>query len=193
VSATPGAALTRLTEVLSGLGIPFLIGGSLASSIHGIPRTTLDVDLVVELLPRHAEPLAGRLRPEFYTDADMIARALETGRAFNLIHIASGYRFGLFPLSSDAFPQSEFARRRVEATSPFGAPLQLPVATPEDTVLAKLKWFQAGHEVSERQWNDVRGVLEVQKGRLDLEYVRHWACHLRIEEMLDRALREAGL
>lgn len=192
MTPTPAAGFSRLLESLEGLGIAYLAGGSLASSIHGIPRTTLDIDLVADIRPNQAQPLADVLGPEFYCDADLVARALETGRAFNIIHIASGYKFDLFPLTADPFLRSEFDRRRVEATSLFGVPLRLPVAAPEDTILAKLAWYEAGNRISEHQWNDVLGVLAVQKSALDLAYLRRWALHLRVGELLEQAMRESG-
>jgi hypothetical protein len=122
----------------------------------------------------------------------MIRDCLRTGRPFNLIHHTSSYKFDIFPLSRDPYYQVQFERRRFEETSQLGEPPQLPVTTPEDTILTKLVWFRSGGEVSERQWNDVRGVIEVQKGRLDVEYLRQWARHLRVEDLLESALQQSG-
>jgi len=184
----PDIGFRRLMEALERLGIPYLVGGSLASSIHGIVRATRDIDLVADLRASQIEPLVEALGADFYADPAMIREALATGRAFNLIHYPSTYKFDVFPVLPDPYHQLQLQRRRMETTAQFGGTLQLPVATPEDTILAKLAWYRSGGEVSERQWNDVRGVIAVQKGRLDLEYLRCWAGHLRVEDLLERAL-----
>jgi hypothetical protein len=187
------AGLRRLIEALNSLGIPFLIGGSLASSVHGVPRATMDVDLVVDLRPEQIAPLAKTLGAEFYADVQALREAVRTGRASNLIHYSSGYKFDFFPLSSDPFHQTEFGRRvMVQIDVPGAGALQLPVATAEDTILSKLNWYRMGEEVSTRQWNDVLGVLRVSGSQLDMDYLRRWSSHLSIEDLLDRALLEAS-
>ncbi len=187
---SPETGFKLLVDALDKLRVPFLVGGSLASSIHGIVRATVDIDLVADLPPSQVEPLVKELGAEFYADAAMIRESLKTGRAFNLIHYASSYKFDIFPLSPDPYYQQQFQRRRLEETVQFGRELKLPIATPEDTILTKLAWYRTGGEVSERQWHDVRGVIEVQKGRLDLAYLRKWAAHLRVEELLERIFGE---
>jgi hypothetical protein len=185
--------LRRLIEALDGLGIPFLVGGSMASSIHGVPRATMDIDLVVDLTPEHIALLSRTLDAEFYVDAQALEEALRTGRAFNLIHYASTYKFDLFPLSSDPFHQSEFHRRVIVQVEVHGAgPLRLPVATAEDTILAKLKWYRMGGEVATRQWSDVLGVLQVSGSQMDMAYLSSWSRHLGVQDLFDRALSEAS-
>ncbi|MEW6743961.1 MAG: hypothetical protein AB1486_14515 [Planctomycetota bacterium] len=68
---------------------------------------------------------------------------------------------------------------------------QAKFASPEDTVLHKILWYQKGGGVSERQWGDVLGILKVQRDQLDLGYMRHWAQSLGITELLERAIGEA--
>ncbi len=110
VPADPLAAFQRLVEALERLDIPFLVVGSLASSIHGIYRATADVDLVAAIDPRKVDPLVKELGEEFYADPEMIRESLSRGRGFNLIHYASSYKFDLFPLSPDPYHQTEFSR-----------------------------------------------------------------------------------
>jgi hypothetical protein len=184
----------RLVEALTSLDIAFLVGGSMASSIHGVPRATMDIDLLVDLTPEKAAQLAEALASEFYVDAEAVEDALLTGRSFNLIHLASGYKFDLFPLTAEAFLKSEFRRRLfVEADIPGAGVLELPVATAEDTILAKLRWFRSGGEASYRQWDDVLGILCNRGAALDEDYLRRWARHLQLEDLLDRAVSEAPL
>ncbi len=180
-------ALAALIEALSRAAIPYMIGGSMASGIHGIYRTSLDVDLVADIRPAQIARFIHELGVEFYADADMMRNALDTGRSFNLIHFASSYKFDIFPLSSDPFQQSQFARREIRDIALGAETLAMPVATAEDTLLMKLVWYRSGGQVSERQWNDVRGIVAVRQQRLDREYIRHWAPYLKVTDLVDAA------
>ena len=187
-----GQALLALVGALDRSAIHYLIGGSVASGIHGIYRTSLDVDLLADIHPGQIARLIQELGGEFYADAGMMRDALASGRSFNLIHFASSYKFDIFPLSSDPFQQSQFSRREMKDILLGGGAIAVPVATAEDTLLMKLAWYRAGGEVSERQWNDVRGIAEVQRERLDRDYLRRWAVHLLVQDLLDAALEPAG-
>jgi len=179
-----GQAFQLLIEALGRGAIPFLIGGSMASGIHGIYRTSLDVDLVADIQPGQIGRLIEELGGAFYADAGTMQSALRSGRSFNLIHFASSYKFVVFPLSTDSFQQSQFSRRQMKEVALGGATITAPVATAEDTILMKLVWYRSGGEVSERQWNDVRGILAVQRQRLDLAYLRQWAGYLKVADLL---------
>ncbi|HXM43765.1 MAG TPA: hypothetical protein VN924_21200 [Bryobacteraceae bacterium] len=187
-----GQALQALAEALGRSAIPYLIGGSMASGIHGVYRTSLGVDLVADLHPGQVARLIRELGGEFYADAGMMYDALESGRAFNLIHFGSSYKFDVFPLSPDPFQQSQFSRREMRDIALGGVALALPVATAEDTLLMKLVWYRSGGEVSERQWNDVRGIAAVQRQRLDRGYLRRWAEYLKVADLVHAALPPAG-
>jgi hypothetical protein len=181
------AVVLTVTRVLEGLAVPYLLGGSLASSLHGIPRSTQDADLVVDLQPEHIHPLVAALASEFYLDADRAADAVRRRASFNVIHLATMTKVDLFVLKHDPLSRQEMERRQfVELPVPAGA--RLPVATAEDIVLQKLLWFRAGGEVSDRQWLDLLGVLKVKRAELDLAYVERWAAELGLDELLRRAL-----
>jgi len=184
-------ALHVLVEALGRSAIPFMIGGSMASGVHGIFRTSLDAALVADMHPGQIARFVQELGGKFYADAGMMRDALKSGRSFNLIHLASSYKFDLFPLLSDAFQQSQFSRREMRDIVLGGETLALPVATAEDTLLMKLAWYRSGGEVSERQWNDVRGIVAVQQQRLDREYLGKWAEYLNITDLVDAALAAA--
>lgn len=183
-----GQALHALIEALGRSAIPYLIGGSVASGIHGIYRTSLDVDLVADIRHGQIVRFIQELGAGFYADAGMMRDALESGGSFNLIHFASSYKFDIFPLSSDPFHQSQFSRREMRDIVLGGGTIAVPVATAEDTLLMKLVWYRSGGEVSERQWNDVRGIVAVQRQRLDREYLRLWAAYLKVADLVDAAL-----
>lgn len=184
----PAAGFRRLLAVLDRLDIPYMVGGSLASSIHGIVRATQDVDLVADIRMEHVDRLAAELKAEFYADPEMMRQALRAGRMFNIIHYTSSYKFDIFPLSRDAYQEAQFARRTIVEYCFEGEALTFYVASPEDTILTKLAWYRAGNEVSERQWSDVLDVVRVKRGLLDLVYLRKWAAPLGVEDLLEQAL-----
>ena len=191
MTALPGEGLLRLLEVFNRLEIPYMIGGSGASSVHGLVRTTGDIDIVAKIVPENAPSIATELQQDFYVDEGQIRSALEHSRSFNLIHYGSSYKFDIFPLTADRYQQVQFARRRYQKSSVFTSEaLELAVSSPEDVILSKLRWYRQGGEVSEQQWNDVLGVIAVQGDKLDLAYLREWAGYLGVSALLDQALTE---
>lgn len=186
------AAVGRVVAAFEELGVDYLVGGSVASSLFGEPRQTVDADLVARLFSRHAELLVTRLAGDFYADLPTIVTAIQTQGSFNLIHLASMTKVDVFVRWRDPFGQSQFARRQRKSVGQ-SAPLELFFATAEDTVLAKLDWYRKGGEISDRQWRDLLGVLKVQAALLDQAYLVHWANELEVTDLLRRALKEAGL
>jgi hypothetical protein len=181
----------EVTEVLERLGVPYLLAGSLASSVHGIPRSTQDADLVAALEDRHVGPLVAALAGAFYIDEERARDAVRRRASFNVIHLGTMLKVDLFVLTDDPLARQEMARRQLFELIPGSS--ALPVATAEDTVLQKLHWYRRGGGVSDRQWTDILGVLKVQRGRLDLAYLQQGATHLEVEDLLDRVLVEAGI
>ena len=173
--------------VFESLGLRYLIGGSLASSLHGVPRSSNDADLLAELPWAHVDEFVRRLEADFYIDGDMIRDSIRRGISFNLIHYASSFKVDVFVLTDDAFGQAEMQRRQLHDTGRGAAHF----ATAEDMVLQKLRWYRAGGESSERQWLDVLGILKVKATRLDLDYARPWADRIGVRDLLDRALADA--
>lgn len=178
-------------EALRGLGITSVIGGSLASAVHGMARSTLDTDLVADVRREQARPLALALRPAFYVDEAAIAEAVERQASFNLIHLETMFKVDVFVAGARPFSRQQLARRRtmVVATEPERT---AAVLSPEDTILAKLDWYRQGGGQSERQWRDILGVLKAQAGQLDQPYLDDWARQLRVTDLLEQARREAG-
>lgn len=179
-----------VAEALERLGVDFHLGGSLASSIHGFPRATLDADLVADLAPGQGEALARQLGSAFYADPHAMEAAIRSRSCLSVIHLETMFKVDVFVRRESPFDRESFDRSRPEAIGPGGAPMR--VATPEDTVLHKLRWFRDGGEISERQWTDAVGVLEVQGDRLDREYLARWAQELGVSDLLERALGEAA-
>ncbi len=180
--------LNELTSALTALGIRFLVGGSLASSAHGIVRATFDGDLVALIFPPQARLLAKALGPGWYAEPEMMRQAIEAGRAFNLIQMGSAMKFDIFPASTE-FHEAQLERATATPLQMEGAAL-CPVATPEDILLAKLQWYRDGGEVSDRQWNDIGGLIAINDA-MDWEYVDLWAARLHVTDLLARARADA--
>lgn len=181
----------KVIAALDQLGITYLIGGSFASAIYGLARSTNDADLVAEVKAEHVPDLFRVLEPDFYVNERSIQRAVETGRHFNVIHSETHFKVDVFTPKPGGFATKEFARRQ-EREFGTGSNRTAFFASPEDTVLAKLEWYRRGNEVSEQQWRDVVTVLRVQRDRLDLEYMRQSAAELRVADLLEDALTEAA-
>jgi hypothetical protein len=191
----PTAEAIRITvivaETLERLGIRHAIVGSLASSMHGIPRSTNDVDLVAAVRPEHADPLAKALGDAFYVDADMIRDAVARRSEFNVIHLATMFKIDIFVPGPDPIAQAQIGRSTTVSANADGT-LTLRVASAEDTVAQKLLWYRHGGETSERQWLDTLGVIAIQGEKLDLQYLLPTADALGIRDLLERALAQAA-
>jgi len=178
----------RVTDVCERLGVPYAVVGSLASSLHGIPRATQDVDIVASMSLAHATAFADALRGDFYLDDDAIRDAIEQRRSFNVVHLRSYFKADVFIPKDDESTRLEMERRQrfvIEQTPRR----EIVVASAEDTVAQKLYWHALGDRVSERQWSDALGVLKVAGHTLDFEYLRHVSTLLGVDGLLDEALR----
>ncbi len=189
VLAEPVRITQHITRVFERLGIYYFIGGSLASSLHGVPRATQDVDIVADIRKEHIDPLITALKDEFYIDADMVMEAIQRSTSFNVFHLVTMFKVDIFILKGDNISREEIDRREQYPISNDSSE-SLYLASAEDVILHKLHWYQKGGCVSERQWNDVLGVLQVQSERLDHSYLIKGARQRGVLELLEKALKE---
>ncbi len=178
----------KVTAIFEQLSVPYLIGGSLASTLYGMIRTTQDSDIVAEMRPEHLQPFVTALQDEFYVDDEMIAEAIQRNASFNIIHRETMFKVDVFIPRPRPFLQSQLARAQRQTFS-FESEVSAKFASPEDTILSKLEWYRMGGEVSERQWRDILGVLKTRAGELDLAYLKKWAADLKVTDLLERALQ----
>lgn len=187
----PVEVTLKVTGVFEKLGVPYLIGGSLASTLYGMVRTTQDSDIVAEMRLEHLQPFVSALQDEFYVDNEMIAESIQRNSSFNIIHRETMFKVDVFIPRQRPFLQSQLARAQRQAFA-FETEVSAKFSSPEDTILSKLEWYRMGGEVSERQWRDILGVLKTRAGELDLAYLRKWAGELNVNDLLERALRESN-
>jgi hypothetical protein len=186
-------ALSPIIRAFEQSGIPYYIGGSLASSVYGIARATIDVDLVAGIETYHIDSLKTQLQDEYYIDEMMIAEAIEHGSSFNLIHLDTSIKIDVFIPADELYPSTAMNRRRMDTLSEERTSAKFFFGSKEDIILHKLQWFEAGGRVSERQWLDVLGVIKVQADSLDKEYLKHWSKELVVFELLQGAFRDSGV
>ena len=181
----------KVTGILERLAIPYLIGGSLASTLYGMVRTTQDSDIISEMRPEHIRSFVTSLQEEFFIDEEMIADSIQHNSSFNIIHRDSMFKVDVFIPRPSPFQRSQIARAHRQTFS-FDKEMSANFASAEDTILSKFEWYRMGGEVSDRQWRDILGVLKTRAGELDLDYLRKWAIELKVNDLLERALNESN-
>ena len=186
-------AMKPIDEFLAEKGISYAVVGSIAGISHGYGRPTADVDMVAELPAPDglAQEFETRFIEKYYVDAAMIRDAFKWRGSFNLYHFETGLKIDIFVSKGSAFDQEVTRRRELENMDDDVAPA-FWVESAEDLILSKLIWYRKGNEVSDQKWKDVLAVLKVQSFSIDLEYMTHWAPQLGVQDLLEKALDEAG-
>lgn len=181
--------LRKVVQVLDSAEIEYMVTGSIASSLQGEPRTTHDIDLVVAIEKAAAKEMVKAFPPPgFYLDQEAIIEAINKKGMFNLIDVNSGDKIDFWLLTDEPFDRSRFSRKYVEEV--MG--IRLSVSTPEDTILAKLRWAKLSGG-SEKHFTDALRVYEVQYEKLDVHYLRSWAINLDVQQLLERLEKEAEI
>lgn len=181
--------LQRVLTALDAQGIPYVLGGSLASSLWGVPRSTNDADVMVLPFPGREEELAARFPPDFYLSVSAMREANLKRRSFNIINTSTGFKTDVFVASARPLDESAFRRKVIRKVPSLGE-ATVNVLSAEDVIIWKLDWYRQGGETSERQWLDVIGVLEANLPSLDRTYLLEGSKHLGIKDLLDRAIAE---
>ncbi|HVJ67576.1 MAG TPA: hypothetical protein VM510_06305 [Caulifigura sp.] len=176
-----------MTETLERLGIPYMVTGSIASSLFGEPRSTHDIDLVVDIPVSTTQQLLDEFRnPRYFLQDRVAVEAIRQRRMFTLYDQETGFKVDFWPVGASSFDQLRFSRRR-QIDDGNG---RLWFSTPEDTILKKLCWsIDSGG--SEKQFRDVLRVYELQFARLDMTYLETWARDLKVTDLWDRLKKEA--
>jgi len=183
-------AITLFIKTLERLNVPYYIGGSIASSVYGIARATMDVDLISELKQEHVKYLVQSLSKDYFIDENMILDAIKNKSSFNLIHLATMIKIDVFISTERRFDKISLERRKKDKISDESDSVQVFLRSAEDTILSKLEWYKTGGLISERQWKDIIGVIKVQGDLLDKNYLMKWAEELGVKDLLEKALEE---
>lgn len=189
VPVDPIAVALAVTRALDALGVIHTIGGSIASSLAGEPRSTIDIDVVAALRESDVPGLLSALSADFYADEEALRRAVRQRSSANLIHQATQLKVDLFVAGGTPLDEQQLRRRRAVEITPGRT---LHVHPPEDILLQKLRWYRKGGETSERQWRDILGIIRVQTQHLDRDYLRVNAPALGVADLLVRAFREGS-
>ena len=177
----------KVVEFLTGHHIPYMMTGSMVSSLQGEPRLTHDIDIIVQIYKKHIKYfLSGFLSSEYYVEENAIQDAINEKSMFNIIDIKEGDKIDFWILTDSPFDMIRFDRRREEQL--FG--IKVFVSGPEDSILAKLKWAKESGG-SEKHLTDAIRIYEVQYDILDMDYIDQWVQRLEISELWKELLKNA--
>jgi hypothetical protein len=185
------AALAPVVAAFDGLGVRHYIGGSVASTMHGAIRSTMDVDVVCDLRADQVEAFLAAFGADVYVSQAAVRQAVEKRSCFNVIHLPTAYKVDVFVSRGRPFDVAAM-ERAIPLPLAAGRETTVPVATPEDSIVAKLEWFRIGDETSERQWQDVSRLVALHGDVLDLAYMRRMAESVGVAYLLDRLLQSTG-
>lgn len=178
-----------VVRALERMRVRHYVTGSIASSLHGIPRATNDADLVAALFEHHFAKLQRELGDRFYVDEDDFKHAVQTERSFNLVDEVELAKVDVFCVQPSGYQAEALSRvvpLELERDDPFSI---VSVASAADVIFSKLRCYQLGGEVSDRQWADLVGVVGAQRAALDVEYLRRWATEQGTLDLLERLLK----
>ncbi len=174
-----------VARALEAVGAEYFVGGSVASSLQGDPRSTNDIDFVVSLPLGRVAALCTELGSDFEIDPEQLRDAVRRASSANAFYLPHITKIDFFGRGYEPYDEAEFSRRLRRQVRTSGE--TLIIKAPEDTVLRKLLWYRAGGEVSDKQWRDIVSVLRVSRDQIDRAYLETWAARLGIAALLERA------
>jgi hypothetical protein len=183
----PIRVINKVAQIFQKRGIDYLVGGSLASSLHGIPRATQDVDIVADLSGKDIGKIAELLSVDFFVDEEMMKKAVSRKASFNIIEKENIFKVDIFVMGFDEASIIEMGRRVPYRINDDNQSVY--ICSAEDIIAHKLYWYKLAEGVSERQWNDALNVIKVQKNKLDIEYLKQVCSARGVTELLDKALQ----
>lgn len=185
-------AFDPVASIFDELGIAYQLGGSVASSIHGFPRGTLDVDVQADIRDHHVQPLVERLEPDWMVTTAMVREALRYRTSFNIIPVDDIAKIDIFVPKNTPFDVSSASRSEKNIVMSDGKVVPYYVGSLEDTILRKLYWYRLGGYGIEQKWLDVLGMIKAHAFDVDLDYLEKWAPELGVKDLKDKALDESG-
>jgi hypothetical protein len=177
------AAVHDLGEKLDAMGIPWVVVGSIASSLLGEPRATADVDIVTDLRGSDIHEFCGSLAEAYYVDEETARWAATTRRSFNVIHHVTITKVDIFCCKADPLSRAQLQRRSFHQISGHSTPF----LAPEDAILQKLHWLEELGS-ADQQWRDALGVLRMRWDVLDREYLQAQARDHGLDALLSKLL-----
>ena len=187
------SALQPVVHALENLSIPYYIGGSIASSIYGMARATMDIDIVADVKIHHISALQQELEKTYYIDQEMIKNAIHNSSSFNLIHLETVVKIDVFIFKDSPYHRSALERKTKDTLEEGDIKTEFYFSSPEDIIINKLQWYELGGKVSERQWLDVLGVIKIQGDALDKNYLQVWTKKLGIFDLLKNAFDDTDI
>ena len=181
------AALAPVASAFQQLGVSFYIGGSVASTYHGAIRSTMDVDLVCDLRADQVGAFMASFGPECYVSESAVRDAVERRSCFNVIHLPTAFKVDVFVSRGRPFDLAAMQRAAPQQLGGHDSPT-VPIATAEDSIIAKLEWYRLGDESSQRQWDDVTRLVALLGDTLDVEHLQRMAASVGVADLLERLL-----
>jgi len=183
-------AIEAFVGILDELKITYAIGGSVASSVYGQIRFTQDADISVAAFGGQIAEFCQAVESAFYVSQQAVQQAHHNASSFNVIYLDTAFKIDIFIVSDDPFKRQILLRREKVALEDSSDKMY-DLVSPEDIILLKLQWYTDGGAVSQKQWNDILGVLENRQDKLDMDYLWGWASKLSVLELLNKAIQEA--
>lgn len=181
------AIFEKLRSALEAADVPYFFTGSFVSSAHGVPRSTNDIDVLIAPTPEQLLALIDQFpTSDYYADREDALDALRHQSQFNVIDNSSSWKIDFIVSRNAPFDRARFARRTLVEI----AGVNVYAATPEDIIIAKLRWMKESG--SQRQLDDIAGVIRMQREKLDVAYVERWVAAFELEAQWDAALKHAS-